>query len=502
MNVTRSRDNRSHTRHDHWIDGSWVAPDSGEYLPSFDPASGLPWTSIARGNATDANRAVMAAERAFPAWSAMPPRERGQLLLGLADAMQEHSVELAEIESRDNGKLIRETGPLVGYLPEYYRYFGELADKIFGSVVPLDKPEMFSYVVREALGVVAMVTPWNSPLFLLSTKLPAALAAGNTVVVKPSEHASASTLALVQILERSGLPPGVVNVVTGTGLEVGAALTSHTGISKIAFTGGAVAARAIVAGTTSNLAKLTLELGGKSPQLVFADADLDNAVNGIIAGVFAASGQSCVSGSRVYVQRAVFDEVVDRLAVASSQLKMGHPSDPQTDVGPLALEQQLANVEKLVGQAVEAGGTIVSGGHRVSPEGCQDGWFYSPTVITGLPEESIAQRAEIFGPVVSVNVFDDEQEAVILANNTDFGLASGIWTSDISRAHRLIPQIRAGIVWVNTYRVASPAIPFGGRGASGYGIEGGIDGLLEFTHSKSVVISTGVHGVGDPLRMR
>lgn len=489
--------------HGHWIGGAWVAPNSQTYLPSINPATGQVWARIADGNESDVDRAVESAAAAFVAWSARSPRVRGQLMIKLADAVETHADELAKIESRDNGKLLRETGPLVSYLAEYFRYAGEMADKIFGAVIPSDKADTFAYVIREPMGVAALVTPWNSPLFLLATKLPAALVAGNTVVVKPSEHASVSTLALVRVLESAGLPPGVVNVVTGTGIHVGAPLARHEKVSKVAFTGGTDAARSIIEGSSANMAKLTLELGGKSPQLVFADADLENAVNGIVAGVFAASGQSCVSGSRVYVQEEVYEQFVDLLVERTSQMRLGDPLDPATDMGPLALEQQLQRVENLVEHAVQDGGTVLLGGRRsTNADGQNAGWYFPPTIITGLPETSVAQKQEIFGPVVSVNSFESEQEAVERANDTKFGLASGIWTSDVARAHRLIPLIRAGLVWVNTYRLSSPSIPFGGRGESGYGIEGGVDGICEFTQSKSVVINTSPHGVGDPLRMR
>lgn len=487
----------------HWIAGAFVESSNGALLDSFDPSTGRPWTRIARGGQAEVEVAVAAAAAAFPAWSALSPRERGKRLIVMADAFEAASPALAAAESRDNGKLMREVAPLVSYLPEYFRYFAELADKVPGEVVSTDKTGMFAYTTREPFGVCALITPWNSPLYLLSTKLPAALAAGNTVVVKPSEHASVSTLELVQVLEASGaLPAGVVNVVTGLGPEVGAHLVSHPRVAKIAFTGGLATARAVITGTAQNLAPVSLELGGKSPQLIFEDADLPNAVVGVIAGVFAASGQSCVAGSRVFVQASIYDRFIAELRERVSQITVGHPTDPSSDIGPLAIADQLTRVAGLVSSAVRSGGTVVYGGQRYVHPDNPDGWYFEPTIVTGLDMTAPLMREEVFGPVVAVTPFEDEDEAVRLANDTDFGLAAGLWTNDVRRAHRLVPKLAAGLVWVNTYRVAGPAVPFGGRGLSGYGVEGGTAGLTEFTQSKSVWINTSSDPMADPFKMR
>lgn len=484
----------------HWIGGQWRQPLSGRRLDAFDPSNGLAWTDIARGSVQDVDAAVTEATAAFAGWAATSPRARGEVLRKMADVFAEHAEELARLESRDNGKLLREVRPLVAYLPEYYRYYGELADKVNGETIHTDKPDMFAFREWEPLGPCALVTPWNSPLYLLATKLPAALAAGNTVVVKPSEHASVSTLEIAQLFSRAGLPDGVLNVVTGLGSEVGAALVAHPDIKKVAFTGGLTGARAVVSATSQNLARLTLELGGKSPQLIFNDADLPSAVSGVLAGVFAASGQSCVAGSRVYVQRECYQEFVTRLVERAEEIRVGRPDDPDSDVGPLAVETQLELVSGFIEEAVAQGAEVAAGGSRWN--GGSGGWFFQPTILCNVSPSSRILREEVFGPVVIVIPFDTEEEAVREANSTDFGLASGIWTRDLARAHRLIPQLDAGLVWVNTYRVASPMVPFGGRGLSGYGLEGGQQGLVEFMQSKSVWINASTDGISDPFKMR
>lgn len=484
----------------HWIGGDWREPSDGRHLDALDPSTGLAWASIARGSAADVEAAVGAAKSAFPGWAGTPPRARGALLRRLADVLAEHAEELARLESRDNGKLLREVRPLVAYLPEYYRYYGELVDKVGGETIHADKPDMFAFREWEALGPCAVVTPWNSPLYLLSTKLPAALAAGNTVVVKPSEHASVSTLEVARLFSEAGLPAGVLNVVTGLGPEAGACLVSHRDIRKVAFTGGLAGARSVIGATAQNLARLTLELGGKSPQLIFDDADLSSAVSGVLAGVFAASGQSCVAGSRVYVQRGRYQEFVDALAERVKEIRIGRPDDPSCDIGPLAVEAQLETVSDFVAEAVGQGARVVTGGSRWNGE--DGGWYFEPTILCDVSPESRVLREEVFGPVVVISPFDTEEEAVLEANGTDYGLASGIWTRDLARAHRIIPQLNAGLVWVNTYRVASPMVPFGGRGLSGYGLEGGPEGLLEFMQSKSVWINVSTDAIDDPFKMR
>lgn len=488
-------------RFQHFIDGRWAEPAEGGRLESLDPGTGGPWCTIARGTAADVDRAVAAAARAFREgpWAAANATERGRVLRRVAELFRSRADELAALESRDNGKLLRETTALIRYLPDYFDYYAGLADKVGGELLQTDKDDLLAFTRREPFGVVAAITPWNSPLFLATTKLAPALAAGNTLVVKPSEHASVTTLALASLMAEAGLPPGVVNVVTGLGGEVGDALVGHRDVARVAFTGGLGSARAVIARTSDNLAPLSLELGGKSPQLVFPDADLDSAAMGVVAGVFAASGQSCVAGSRLLVHEDVRDELLARIVERARTVRVGDPFDAETDVGPLALAAQRDQVEAIVARAVEQGATLLCGGER--PAG-RDGWFFPPTVLADLAPDSPAAREEIFGPVLTAFSFRDEDEAIALANDTPFGLAAGIWTRDTARAHRLLRALDASTVWVNTYRVISPAVPFGARGQSGYGAEGGLEGLLSFTQLKSAWINTSSEPISDPFVMR
>jgi acyl-CoA reductase-like NAD-dependent aldehyde dehydrogenase len=443
---------------------------------------------------------MAAAKDAFDSWSKLRARDRGRILQRFAAFFSREAERLAEIESRDNGKLLRETSSLIRYLPEYFDYYGGLADKLGGETLHADKPDLFAFTLREPLGVVAAITPWNSPLYLISTKLAPALAAGNTVVIKPSEHASATTLELVPLLEEAGVPAGVVNVVTGLGPEVGAQLTGHPDVARVAFTGGSRSAEAVIRQTAKNFARLSLELGGKSPQIIFPDADLESAASGIVAGVFAASGQSCVAGSRLLVHEDAYDALMDLVVKRAQSIRVGDPFDPRTEVGPLAIEAQLGQIESMVATARKSGGAVLTGGTR--PEHGSGGWYYTPTILADLDPQSEPAREEIFGPVVSAFTFRDEAEAVRMANDTRYGLAAGIWTRDLQRAHRLIGAVSSGIVWVNTYRMTSPTMPFGGRGRSGYGVEGGIEGLLEYTQTKSVWINTSSEPMPDPFIMR
>lgn len=483
-----------------YIDGEFV--DTDDTFETIDPSTGKPWAIMPAANEANINAAVDAASRAFasPAWSDLTATQRGKLLMRLGDLVAEHASELAELETRDTGKIIRETRAQVGYVAEYYRYFGGLADKIEGSYLPIDKPDMEVFLRREPIGVVAAIVPWNSQMFLSAVKIGPALAAGCTVVVKASEDGPAPLLAFAKLIALSGIPRGVVNIVTGFGEPAGRALTSHPDISRVAFTGGPETARHVVRNTASNLAHTSLELGGKSPVIVFADADLESASNAIVAGIFAASGQSCVAGSRLYAEKGVADALVGLLAKKAAQIKIGSPQDMDSEMGPLATEAQLSNVERTIRRSVAAGARVVCGGTR--PEGLSDGWFFAPTILAAPSNDIACVSEELFGPVLSVLTFDTEAEALSLANDTSFGLASGLFTANLTRAHRVIRKLRAGIVWVNTYRAVSPIAPFGGYGMSGLGREGGFESILDYTRTKSVWIRTSDAPIPDPFVMR
>ncbi|HBZ08281.1 MAG TPA: aldehyde dehydrogenase [Bacillus bacterium] len=485
-----------------YINGEWTPSSDGKYFKSYNPATGEAWCEVAEATAEDVDRAVKAAQDAFEnsEWTNMTYTQRGRLVSKLGDLIADNVEELATFETTDNGKLIREMRGQLSYLPEFYYYFGGLADKIQGSTLPIDKRDMFAFTTREPLGVVAAITPWNSPLYLTTLKLAPALVAGNTIVIKPSEVTSASLLELVRLVEEAGFPPGVVNVVTGFGKPAGEALTTHPLVRKIAFTGGEESARHVVRNSAENFAQLSLELGGKSPNIVFEDADPDNAAMGIIAGIFGASGQSCVAGSRAFLHTNIYDRVIERLIDRVQSIKIGDPLQDETEMGPLATEAQLKRVEKYVELGKQEGGHLIYGGKK--PARLEKGWYFEPTIFEHTDNQSKITREEIFGPVLSVIPFRDEAEAIQLANSTDYGLAAGIWARDIGKAHRVAKAVRAGIVWVNTYRSISPIAPIGGSGLSGYGREGGYEAIYDYTQSKVVWVNTSSEPIPDPFIMR
>ncbi|USX56605.1 aldehyde dehydrogenase [Lentzea sp. HUAS12] len=484
-----------------FVDGRNHEPAGGEWFLTDDPFQGKPWAEIARGGQRDVDEAVEAAHRAFPGWADLTASARGALLRTLGDALAGHAERLARLEVRDNGKLLSEMHAQLSYLPQWFHYYGGLADKIEGTVVPLDKKGYFAYTQKEPLGVVAIITPWNSPLMLLAWKLAPALAAGCTVVVKPSEYTSASTVEFVRLLHTAGLPPGVVNVVTGFGHDVGAALVAHPLVRKVSFTGADTTGRQINAAAARDLKPVSLELGGKSPNIVFADADLDAAVNGVVSGIFAATGQTCIAGSRLLVQDTVHDEVVRRVVDLAGTARMGDPADPATQIGPITTPAQHAKVLDYIDIALAEGATLALGGSAATRPECGDGWFVEPTIFTGVDNGMRIAQEEVFGPVLAVIPFSDEQHAVEIANDSRFGLGAGVWTSDIARAFRMAQRIRSGTVWVNTYRAVSYLAPFGGVKDSGIGRENGIGAVHAYLEDRCVWINTGAE-TGNPFVLR
>ncbi|MBN9733501.1 MULTISPECIES: aldehyde dehydrogenase [unclassified Pseudonocardia] len=489
-------------RHDHLIGGERVPPADGAYFGSDNPTTGQPWYEAARGTAADVGRAVEAARTTFesPGWRRMSRTRRGALLRRVGELVGEHAEELARTESTDNGKLLREMRAQLAGLPEYFFYYAGLADKIQGETIPASSVDVLNYTLREPVGVVGAITPWNSPLTLTVAKLAPLLACGNTAVVKPSEYTSASMLALAPLFEEAGFPAGAVNVVTGFGGEAGAPLVDHDDVAKLSFTGSTATGSWIAERAGRRLVRAGLELGGKSPQLVFADADVASAANGVIAGIFAAAGQTCIAGSRVLAHRSVYDELVERVVERARTIRIGDPLDEGTELGPLAMAAQLAKVEEYVTAGRAEGGVVAHGGGR--PDTGLGGWFHEPTVFTGLGNDTRMCREEIFGPVVAIIPFDDDEEALRIANDTDYGLAAGIWTRDLARAHRAAAALDAGTVWVNMYRAMSPLSPRSGFKASGLGVEHGTEVVREYTRLKSVWINTSDEPAGDPFVLR
>ena len=485
-----------------FIDGVFCDASDGARFETVNPANGQRWASAPAATGEDVERAVNAAHRALRSgpWPQTTPTQRGQLLFRLADLVAENSHRLGSIETTDSGKLAAETRSQTAYVADYYRYFGGLADKIQGATLPIDKPDMQVFTRREPIGVVAAIVPWNAEMFLTATKLGPALAAGNTVVVKASEEAPAVMCEFAALIAEAGFPAGVVNIVTGFGEPCGRVLTSHPLVSRVAFTGGTTAASRVVANTANNFAHVTLELGGKSPILVFDDADIEGAVNGAIAGNFGATGQSCVAGSRVLVQAGIHDEFVAELSARARTIRIGDPLDADTQMGPLATKAQLERIEQVVAESAAQGAVVQTGGKR--PDGFDSGWYYEPTIITCEDQNTPSTQVELFGPVMSVLRFDDEQQGVELANDTRFGLGAGVFTKDVARAHRVAAAIHSGIVWINTYRVISPIAPFGGFGQSGYGREAGMDAIHDYTRTKTVWVNTSEEPMANPFVIR
>jgi acyl-CoA reductase-like NAD-dependent aldehyde dehydrogenase len=491
------------TRYKMFIGGEWLEAAGGKYFPSDNPFTGKPWAEIPRGGAEDATRAIEAAHKALTSgeWPKLTATRRGALLRKLGDLIADKSKDLAAIEVRDNGKLFAEMSAQTAYMAQWYYYYGGLADKIEGHVIPSDKPDTFNYTRYEPVGVVVGIIPWNSPLLLVAWKLAPALAAGNTVVLKPSEYTSASVLEFMKLIEQAGFPPGVVNVVTGFGAEVGTPLVEHPKVAKIAFTGSDATGQKIYAAAAKGLKRVSMELGGKSPNIVFDDAHLDNAIKGVISGIFAATGQTCIAGSRLLVQQSIHDEFVEKLVAFAKTAKMGDPMNMDTQVGPVTNPPQFEKILNYIDIAKGEGAKAVLGGARATRPECGNGWFVEPTIFTGVKNSMRIAQEEVFGPVLSVIPFKDEDEAIAIGNDVVFGLAAGVWTQNMRRAFTMAEKLQAGTVWINTYRAVSYLSPFGGYKRSGIGRESGQEMIKEYLQTKSVWISTATE-VPNPFIMR
>lgn len=489
------------TRYQMLIDGDWVDASDGGMFDSVNPTTGEVWSQVPEATEADVDRAVRAAHAAFSTgpWSKMTPTERGKVLRKLADLLADKSEDLGRTETIDTGKMLKETRWQARYISEFIQFYAGCADKISGETLPIDKPDLFVFTKREPLGVVAAVVPWNSQLFLVAVKIGPALAAGNTVVLKASEHASAAMLEFGKLIEEAGFPPGVVNIVSGHGEPCGRALTGHKLVARISFTGGPGAARHVLENSKNNFAEVSLELGGKSPFIVFDDANIESAVNASIAGIFGATGQSCVAGSRLYLHEDIADEFLDRMVALAGQIRIGDPLLEETQMGPLCTTGQRDNIEREVAHAVTEGAEVLTGGKR--PEG-MEGLFYEPTILACPRQDLRIVDTELFGPVLCVQRFRTEEEVIELANDTEHGLAAGIFTCNSARSLRMADAVRAGIVWVNTYRVVSPIAEFGGNKGSGYGRESGLQAMYDYTRPKTVWMNTSDDPMANPFVMR
>jgi len=484
------------------IGAEWVDAVGGETFDTTDPYTGAVWATLPRARKVDADRAIDAADRALSGpWSQLTASARGLLLFRLADLIERDADKLARIEVKDNGKLINEMRAQVSYLPQYFRYFGGLADKIEGAVLPIDKANTFNFTRHEPLGVCVAITAWNSPLLLAVNKLAPGLAAGNTFVLKPSEFTSASALELGKLALEAGIPPGVLNVVTGFGSEVGAPLVEHPKVAKIAFTGSEGGGRHIYQTAARDFKHVTLELGGKSANIVFADANIDNAIKGAISGIFAATGQTCVAGSRLLIQDSIYDEFVDRLVAYAKTARMGDPQLETTQVGPVTTSPQYQKILEYIQIAKDEGAECRLGGKATNLPECASGHFVDPTIFSGVRNDMRIAQEEVFGPVLSCIRFKDEDEAVNIANDSLYGLAAGIWTQDMRRAIDLPKRLKVGIVWVNMYRAVSYMSPFGGYKRSGVGRENGMEAIREYMQTKSIWLST-AQETPDPFSIR
>ncbi|MDC1166955.1 aldehyde dehydrogenase [Candidatus Pelagibacter sp.] len=483
-----------------FIDGEWVASSSNKKIETLNPENNEVWATVPEANEEDVDKAVKAAQRAFEkTWGNLHPTERGKYLRAIADQLRQNAEHLGRIETVDTGKLYRETKTQANYIAEYYDYFAGLADKVEGTVVPIDKPNMQVTTVRIPIGVVAAIIPWNSQMLLTAVKLAPALAMGNTVVIKASELAPVTLLEFAKLIQNAGIPKGVVNVITGLGEPCGRALTTHNLVERIAFTGGPETAKHIIKNSAENLSQVSLELGGKSPVVVFDDADQENALNGITAGIFGASGQSCIAGSRLYLHTKIYDEFLNKLIEKAKKIKLGGPMNEETQMGPLNSFKQLENIEKNIKATVAQGGKIRCGGKRSDIS--EKGYYFPATIIECDNHNLPTAENELFGPILSVMKFADEDEVINKMNDNKYGLSSGVYTSNFARGHRMSKAIRAGIVFINTYRLISPMAPFGGIKDSGYGKEAGIESIKDYTRIKTIWSNTSDKPMSDPFTM-
>ncbi len=491
-------------KYQHFINGQYVDPVEGQWMDTIDPYTGKAWAQIPRGSAKDVDLAVQAASRAMREgpWASMSATQRGKLMIKLADLVVANAERLAEIEVRDNGKLMAEMRGQVNYHPEWWRYFGGLADKIEGSVMPIDKPDMFAFSRHEPVGVVGALTAWNSPLLFVAWKCAPAIAAGCTVVLKPSEFASASTLEYMALTREAGFPDGVFNVVTGLGHEVGSALVDHPDVAKITFTGSDATGARIYAQAAKTMKRVSLELGGKSPNIVFADCDLDKAAAGAISGIFAATGQTCIAGSRLLVQNSIKEKFTQKVVELGATARKGNPMLADTNIGPVTTPAQYKKILDYIDIAKSEGARCILGGGPATSPDLPGGQFVEPTIFVDVTPQMRIAREEVFGPVLSIIGFDDEAEAIRLANDTIYGLAAGVWTENIGRAVRMSAALKAGTVWVNTYRAVSYMMPFGGMKHSGIGRESGVEAIREFLETKSTWISYAQGAPANPFIMR
>jgi len=481
-----------------YINGLFKDSHSKKTFQTIDPSTEEPWANIAAAGEEDVNDAVNAASEAFKGeWSEFLPQQRSKVLRAIGDLLLENTDLLGKIETKDTGKILKETKFQANYIAEFYYYYAGLVDKIEGSTLPIDKPDMQVFTTRVPIGVVAAIIPWNSQMFLTAVKLAPALAMGNTIIIKASEIAPTPLLEFAKIIDKINIPKGVINIITGFADECGKPLTSHPNINRIAFTGGMEAAKHIVRNSSENLSQVTLELGGKSPVAIFNDARIDNALNGVTASIFGASGQSCIAGSRLYLQEKIYDEFLEKIRNKAKSIKIGDPMKDETQMGPLATLNQIKNIQKKIDETIKQGGKLITGGKRVKE--FSKGWYYEPTIIECDHHNLPVAENELFGPVLSIMKFSDEEEVTGMMNDNSYGLAAGIFTENNGIALRLSKNVRAGIVFVNTYRLISPIAPFGGFKNSGFGRESGMEAIKDYSNIKTTWISTSKESVGDPF---